>query len=316
VLRCFYGESLDSGEDLKVELKQFAFRAKPVAAALVTALSLAMAPSLTAAESPPPAAPAPGQQVSPSSIAPPALDRAIENVIQQRKYTWRMPREKIARPDKGEQGVIGRFFDRVKRMCRATLEWLGELLRKLFGRQRPSSPGAASGYGWILFLQFLLYALVAAALAALGFLLFRILRNRRRPATVIQGEAIQPAPDLTDEHVGADQLPEDGWTKLARELLERGELRLAMRAFYLASLAHLAERNLISLAKFKSDRDYELELRRRGHSFAGLLAVFGENVSVFDRIWYGTHEVSGDLVQQFATNVERIKGSRPMDPNL
>jgi len=38
-----------------------------------------------------------------------------------------------------------------------------------------------------------------------------------------------------------------------------------------------------------------------------LLAVFGENVSVFDRIWYGMHEVTRDLVQQFAANVERIK---------
>jgi len=52
-------------------------------------------------------------------------------------------------------------------------------------------------------------------------------------------EAIFPVPDLADENIRADQLPEDGWTKLARELLERGEFRLAMRAFYLASLAHL-----------------------------------------------------------------------------
>jgi hypothetical protein len=156
-------------------------------------------------------------------------------------------------------------------------------------------------------LQLLLYALVTLAVVALGFLLFRILQNRRRPAKTIQSEAIQPAPDLTDENVGADQLPEDGWTKLARELLERGELRLALRAFYLASLAHLAERNLISLAKFKSNRDYERELQRRGHSFGGLLSVFGDNVSVFDRIWYGMHEVTRDLVQQFASNVERIK---------
>jgi len=64
---------------------------------------------------------------------------------------------------------------------------------------------------------------------------------------------------------------------------------------------------LISLAKFKSNRDYERELQRRGHSFAGLLAVFGENVSVFDRIWYGMHEVTSDLVHQFAAKVERIK---------
>jgi uncharacterized membrane protein len=311
MLRCFYGESLESGEDLKVELKQFALQARPIAAALVLLLSLASATSLHAAEPSSPAAPGTGQQVSSAGIAPPALDRAIEDVIQQRKYTWRMPREQAVKADDGRQGVIGRFFESVmktlRKWAKATAEWLGDLLRKLFGRQRTSGSGAGSGYGWILFLQILLYALVAVAVVALGFLLFRILQNRRRPSAAIQSEAIQPAPDLTDENVGADQLPEDGWIRLARELLEQGELRLAMRAFYLASLAHLAERNLISLAKFKSNRDYELELRRRGHSFAVLLNLFGENVSVFDRIWYGMHEVSGDLVQHFAANVERIK---------
>src|SRR5439155_5905651 len=131
----------------------------------------------------------------------------------------------------------------------------------------------------------------------------------RKRTVTIASQPIQPAPDLTDENVGVDQLPEDGWSKLGRELLGRGELRLAMRAFYLASLAHLAGRNLITLAKFKSNRDYEHELRRRGHSFESLLALFGQNVSVFDRIWYGLHEVNAESVGQFAANVDSIKAS-------
>ena len=105
----------------------------------------------------------------------------------------------------------------------------------------------------------------------------------------------------------ADQLPGDSWMKLARELLERGELRLALRAFYLASLAHLASRNLISIARFKSNREYERELRRRGHSFPDLLSVFGDNLVSFERIWYGLHEANRELVERFAANVERMK---------
>ena len=115
---------------------------------------------------------------------------------------------------------------------------------------------------------------------------------------------------LRDENVGAEQLPEDGWTKLARELLERGELRLALRALYFASLAHLAARNLISIARFKSNRDYERELRRRGHSSPDLLSVFGDNLGSFERSWYGLHEVNRELVDQFAANVERMKAAR------
>jgi uncharacterized membrane protein len=325
VLRCFHGESLRSGDDLKAELKQHTSSPRVLAPAGVVLLGLVLlwpCSSVFAAEGMSAegqrweqgqAEPARSQTGIPApqsaAISPAGLDRAIEDVIQQRKYTWRIPRERVAKPDEADRGVIARFLDNLvmtlRQWARAALEWLGECLRKPFMRQRTTAGG--SGYGWITLLQLLLYAAVAVAVIALGFLLFRILQNRRRASTAIQSEAIQPAPDLADENLGADHLPEDGWTKLARELLERGELRLALRAFYLASLAHLAKRNLISLARFKSNRDYERELQRRGHAFGNLLAVFGENVLVFDRIWYGMHEVTMDLVQQFAANVERIK---------
>jgi Domain of unknown function (DUF4129) len=97
--------------------------------------------------------------------------------------------------------------------------------------------------------------------------------------------------------------------RLARELLERGEFRLALRAFYLASLAHLAAKNLIRIARFKSNREYERELRRRAHSFPDLLSIFGDNLSTLERIWYGTHAADRDLVDRFAANVEKIKGA-------
>ena len=64
---------------------------------------------------------------------------------------------------------------------------------------------------------------------------------------------------------------------------------------------------MISIARFKSNRDYERELRRRGHSFPDLLPVFGDNLESFERIWYGLHEVNRELVDRFAANVERMK---------
>ena len=53
--------------------------------------------------------------------------------------------------------------------------------------------------------------------------------------------------------------------------------------------------------------DYERELRRRAHSFPELVALFGENVVVFDRIWYGLHQVDGEQVSRFAANIEKLK---------
>jgi hypothetical protein len=35
--------------------------------------------------------------------------------------------------------------------------------------------------------------------------------------------------------------------------------------------------------------------------------VFSENVSIFERSWYGLHEVTPELLEHFAGNVERIQ---------
>jgi hypothetical protein len=152
----------------------------------------------------------------------------------------------------------------------------------------------------------LLILLVAALAGLVVWLLFRLWRNQV-PIQEFAAEALPAVPDVSDENVGAEQLPEDGWIKLARELLDRGELRLALRAFYLAALAHLAERNLITLARYKSNRDYERELLRRGHALADVPGLFSRSVMAFERVWYGRHGVSQELLEDFARNVERIK---------
>jgi hypothetical protein len=334
VLRCFYGESLESGEDLKAALKPFAGAAQTlaVAVALLGALGLTQAANASAAPLPkgtnrvtavadfvplnpssPPAEPDGRTAVSPVSrpaVSPAELDRAISDTLRERKYTWRMPREAVPEPE-GEPGILGRFLQKAGALIREWWKTLGEWLRRLLERlfRHEASPHAPGGWGWIMSLNTLLYALLAIVVVALALLVCRLWIRGRQRQRVVASEAIQPAPDLADESAGAEQLPEDGWTKLARELLERGEFRLAMRAFYLASLAHLAQRNLISLARFKSNRDYERELRRRGHSFPDLLSVFDENLLAFERIWYGTHEATSALAGRFAANVDKIRGA-------
>ena len=309
VLRCFYGESLESGEDLRAELNSMVAASQPITAVVVLLLGLLCASPLGAADAPA-ATPSAKAPVS-SSVQPADLDRAINQTIHEDKYTWRMPREKIVEPET-QESMMARFFDKVgatlRKWARAVRDWLDEWLRKLFRNERVSTSSDTSGYGWIESLYILLYGLVAVAVAALIILLYRVWRDWRSPP-VVASEPLQPVPDIHDENVGADQLPEDGWVKLARELVERGELRLAMRAFYLASLSHLAARNLISIARFKSNRDYARELYRRGHSFTGLLSVFGDNLESFERIWYGLHEVNRELVDRFAANVERMKAA-------
>jgi hypothetical protein len=89
--------------------------------------------------------------------------------------------------------------------------------------------------------------------------------------------------------------------------VSRGELRLALRAFYLASLAHLAQREFIRLERYKSNHDYDRELQRRARGNGVLLEAFDENLLAFERAWYGDHDVTPGMLDGFSQNMERIR---------
>lgn len=305
VLRCFYGQSLQSGEDLKAGLKPFAGARRAIAILIVSAA--AFLPLATGAEGTNP----PVVKANTPAMSPDDLDHTINQTIQERKYVWRMPRAHGADTDE-QQGVIGRFFTKIQNMIRSWLHHLGEWLRDWWRRMFPhrsTTSSRPSGGGWIEMLNLLLYCLIAVVVLALIYVIVRLLRERQKNPAMVTSVPIESVPDLADENVRADQLPEDGWIKLANELLERGEFRLAMRAFYLSGLAHLAGRNLVSIARFKSNRDYERELRRRAHAIPVLVSIFDDNLFTFERIWYGMHEVNRDLVGRFATEMQRMKTS-------
>jgi hypothetical protein len=316
VLRCFYGESLRTGDDLKAELKMTVRPAAALSCILAMAVFTASVHAMHATEVPIPLAPAvpeaapspvemPVQSPPSQAVSSAALNQSITDVIHQDKFIWRMPKEKFAESD--EESWIAQFFHEIYNTLSDWYDYVRDLWRKFWGTDESIPRDRSTGYGWITSSQLLLGTLIAVVAALLGVVLYRTLRNRARQRAIVQSQPMPAQPDLTDENVSADQLPEDGWTTLARELLARGEFRLALRAFYLSSLAHLAARQLIALAKFKSNRDYERELRRREHAFPGLPGLFGENVLAFDRSWYGRHEVNDELVRQFAAKVDRIK---------
>jgi hypothetical protein len=293
VLRCFYGEARTTGEDLRVMLRYLNTATVSFVAALVLLASTARA-----AESPAPA------RNPPATARANELDRSIDDVLKRREYAWRTPRPKPEAKAKEESAMLKRIRDWLKNTFKSFFEWLGRMLGKLF---RPRGGVGPSKFSFTT--QGLVYILIAIVAAVIIVLLWMLWRSRSRLGeTATEAMPATPVPDLESEDVTGEELPVDGWTQLALELLARGELRLAMRAFYFSSLAHLAERNLISLARFKSNRDYERELRRRSHALPEITRFFSDNVSVFDRVWYGRHEINADLLQDFRSNVERIRG--------
>ncbi len=306
VLRCFYGESLVTGEDLRVQLSASKGR-------LNTGIALVVLIFASAFQGMANDKPVTGQGSEGAGIS--ELNQSIDRTINKREYAWRLPREHLEKAAKEEgwiegalrsiQETITGWARSLRDSVRSIFDWLEKVFNKKPVPERDSSDG--SGTAWMSSLQWLLFILIAVLCSVIGVLFYRMWKQRRRKPDVVLAEALPAVPDLTREDVTASQLPEDGWLQLARELMDQGELRLALRAFYLASLAHLAQREFVSIAKFKSNRDYETELRRRARSQAELQNAFSENVDAFDRVWYGKHEVTGDGLQQFQNNLDRIR---------
>jgi hypothetical protein len=47
---------------------------------------------------------------------------------------------------------------------------------------------------------------------------------------------------------------------------------------------------------------------RKAHSRPDLVGAFSQNMRSFERVWYGMHEVTGEVVERFNNNQERIMG--------
>ncbi len=193
-------------------------------------------------------------------------------------------------------------FKTIERWLNKIMDWLEEF----FPETDKSREGP--GKGWMSSVHDLLWVLLVVLVSLLGVFLWRTLKRRKERQSATISEAIPAVPDLTDDQVEADELPADQWMVMAKELMDRGEFRLALRALYLSTLAHLAENEMITIAKYKSNRDYKQELGRRGIEKEGILAVFSENVTVFDRSWYGMHKVTRNDLEHFSENQERIMG--------
>jgi hypothetical protein len=308
LVRHFQGQSLQSGEDLRVELRSIRQRSGMAMTALVLAATLLASPltSLRAAETPAPAAPAPASQVDSAS-----LGNSLDRVLERREYAWRLPRT-AAKEEVKQKGWLSGFFESITKTfakwyarVRLWIKQLGDWLRNSDHetiKEKDDRPPFNLDVRTLVRIT-----LIVLAVAFIAFVIVMYLRSRGKRQELVLAEAAPVVPDLTQENVTADQLPEDGWTRLGRELMERGELRLAIRAFYLASLAHLGQREYIRLARHKSNHDYDRELQRRARGNGELLAAFDENLFVFEGAWYGDHEVTPVTLQGFSQNLERIR---------
>lgn len=297
VLRCFYGESIATGEDLRAALR------KALLAAVAIVFLLGAGSQGAWAQSPAsPANETPASRAA--AINPTDLDRSIDEVIHSREFTWRTPHSGGEEAQGKWVGWIRGAIDTVRRFIHGVMDaiykWLNpDRESEIESRDKPVT-------------RRMLEMMIALAVALIvgGAIVFFL--RRRSPVTQAGAvTAAAQAVNLTDESLTADQLPESSWLRLAEEWLAKGDCRLALRALHLAGLNYLGERGLVSIRRWKSGLDYRREVERRARTKPEigpeLAPVFSTNVALFERGWYGSRPVDREMVETFAARLTEIR---------
>ena len=96
-------------------------------------------------------------------------------------------------------------------------------------------------------------------------------RKSKAKARIVLGERLEP------DQSALDLLSE------AEALARRGELRAAIRKAYIALLVELGDRKIISLAQYKTNRDYLRAVREVEPLYGNVKQL----TDSFERHWYG-----------------------------
>jgi hypothetical protein len=272
VLRCFYGESVASGADLRAAVKR-------AVAVLLFAIT----------------------SIHAQTIDEKKLDQAIDQVVHQREFTWRAPRPAGAEPD-------GKWVG----WYRGAVKWIGEAwdwtIQKFLDWIQPTKEsGGSEKEARVNRKAMLALIVVIVAFIAAGLVVYFL---RRKKVAVVAAQAVSAAPavNLADESLTADRLPESEWLALAEEWMAKGDFRFALRAMYLAALNHLSARELVSLRRWKSGLDYRRELARRARSNPELALEFSRGVAIFEQGWYGQHTVDRAMAESLANGFREMRG--------
>lgn len=176
-----------------------------------------------------------------------------------------------------QQNPLSRLLERFMRWLRS---WLP--------KPKPISPGSAGVVTRVAQWVVILLALAVIAFAA-RLLLPRVMRYRRpkktrkEKARIVLGETLEP------DQSARDLLSE------AEALAGRGELRAAIRRAYIALLVELGERKIISLAQYKTNRDYLRAMRELEPLYRNVKQM----TDSFELHWYGLAQADETDWQEF-----------------
>jgi hypothetical protein len=320
VLRTFYGEARHTGEDLRLELRAPVARGRLAKAGRVAVVAL-MLGWLSGAVTESGALRAAVE--APERVSAAQVDAALDEALSERDFRWSLQPLPVVREADAADGLIKRFvrqgFELIGQMIRDVRDWVkrvADWISDLFknkkdkAKKEPKMKKATGDTGALA--RVLLYGLLALCAVGLMWILWTSWKKRPvAPRTLTALSATPVAPDLNDEKLEASRLVSSEWLELARAQLARGEWRLALRALYLGSLASLGARGLVSLARAKTNLDYERELARRAAGRPDVVAGFRARRLSFECVWYGRAAAEENQLRAWLAELEREEGGVP-----
>ena len=213
-----------------------------------------------------------------------ALARITERLRAIHERIQELQQKKITAGDKdAEKGRLAEILRRSEYTQKAPeasaidslLERLIRWLSKLFPRPKPMQSGGAQAISTVA--QVLVVGICVAAIAFLiwryGPVLMQGRRKKKKPreTRIVLGERLEP------DQTSADLLAQ------ADVLARNGDLRAAIRKAYIALLCELGDRKLISLAQYKTNRDYLYSVRDKVSLYSSMRKL----TTSFELHWYG-----------------------------
>lgn len=183
-----------------------------------------------------------------------------------------------------EYASASRGPNALTRMLRDLIRWIESLMPE------PSqmSPGRARFISTLIMI-----IIIGVALLMILYVVWLLFKRFKRPVNtkarkkrkprIVLGERLQP------EQTSTDLLAE------AEALARSGDLRAAIRKGYIALLVELGDRDLISLAQYKTNRDY----LRSVSNVPQLHSPLKRLTESFERHWYGFAQVTPNDWQDF-----------------
>jgi Domain of unknown function (DUF4129) len=178
-----------------------------------------------------------------------------------------------------------------QKIVRKISEWLDSLLPKpAVSHDSPSGESSLK-----IVLQIFIYL---AVLSLVGFLVFKFfpliaarfgsgVKTKKRERIIL------------GERVSADQTAHDLLAE-AERLASEGKLREAIRKGYIAVLCDLADRQIIGLARHKTNRDYLRDIGKRSDLIDDVVGL----TNTYERNWYGLRPSSTPDWEEFRSRYD------------